>query len=366
MCHCVSILFQYSVLVMVFMLAWIFMVKIRYQNVHCEYNSNRSSSSINKNLSSIDSRLKLNHLTTLGTHNSYHKESLFYKYEHSDLEIQLAVGIRQLELDVHLTGDNYVVYHVPLIDDKTNCYCFSDCLARIHRWSQQNPTHSPIFLFIEFKYMFYENFLTPLYGGVQCRHFESMKEQVLQVFSIDSFILPDLIRGDQSSINLALKKQRQDELNGNYTYGNYGWPPLSLSLGKILIGFIDEEYNIVVDLISTCKSLSNFFFITQTNVNLPYASIINIPNPLKNEQLIIESQMNGQLTRALVGYGDDQLFERYKQAWKYGIHIISTDSVQCNDTELCQNVQHDFPNSSPIVCNTVLAPSFCNITISSL
>jgi hypothetical protein len=214
--------------------------------------------------------------------------------------------------------------------------------------------------------MFYEDLLTALYGGVHCQHFESMKKQVLEVFPLDSFILPELIQGDQSSINVALKKQRQDELNGNYTYENYGWPPLSQSLGKVLVIFIDEEQNMVVDLISTCKPLSNFFFIGQTNVDLPYASIINIPNPLKNEQLIIESQMNGQLTRVLVGYGDRQLFERYKQARKYGINIISTDSVQCDDTELCQNVRNDFSSSSPILCNTPLAPSFCNTTISFL
>ncbi|CAF3611839.1 unnamed protein product [Rotaria sp. Silwood1] len=262
--------------------------------------------------------------------------------------------------------NDYVVYHMQLIDDKTNCYCFSDCLVRIHRWSQQNPKHYPIFLFIEIKQRFREDFLTALYGDVRCQHFESMKEQILRVFPIDSFILPELIRGQQISINLALKKQRQDELSGNYSYGNYGWPPLSLSLGKILVSFIDDEHNIVVDLISKCEPLSNFFFIAQTNINLPYASIINIRNPLVNEQLIIESHINGQISRVLLGYGDQQLFERYKQARKYGIHIISTDFVQCDDTELCQNVKNDFPNTSPILCNTVLAPSFCNTTVLSL
>ncbi|CAF2613617.1 unnamed protein product [Rotaria sp. Silwood2] len=262
--------------------------------------------------------------------------------------------------------NDYVVYHMQLIDDKTNCYCFSDCLVRIHRWSQQNPKHYPIFLFIEIKQRFREDFLTALYGGVRCQHFESMKEQILRVFPIDSFILPELIRGQQISINLALKKQRQDELSGNYSYGNYGWPPLSTSLGKILVSFIDDEHNIVVDLISTCEPLSNFFFIAQTNINLPYASIINIRNPLVNEQLIIQSHINGQISRVLLGYGDQQLFERYKQARKYGIHIISTDFVQCDDVELCQSVKNDFQSSSPILCNTVLVPSFCNTTVLSL
>jgi len=168
----VEMFLQYIIWISLLIFSWILLIKILYHNDHCYYVGNSSSSYMNKNRLSnvwmIDSHLKLNHLTILGTHNSYHKESLFNKYQHSDLEVQLAKGIRQIELDVHIMGNNYVVYHLQLFDEKTNCYCFSDCLVRILRWSQLNPRHYPIFLFIEIKQKFDEDLLTALNGCVKC------------------------------------------------------------------------------------------------------------------------------------------------------------------------------------------------------
>lgn len=107
----------------------------------------------------IDPRLKLHHFMIAGTHNSYHKKSLFYSYQHKELESQLDAGVRQLELDIHLMENYDVTYHLQLIDDKTNCYCLSECLRRILQWSEMNLEHHPIFLFLEIKQKFYEDFL---------------------------------------------------------------------------------------------------------------------------------------------------------------------------------------------------------------
>jgi predicted transcriptional regulator len=211
--------------------------------------------------------------------------------------------------------------------------------------------------------MFYEDFFTSLSGGINCQHFQMLEEQILKIFSIDLLILPKQIQGNQRSINLALKKQREKELNGDFTYENYGWPPLYLSRGKLIPIFIDDIHNIVEKLISNCQPLSNFFFIAQTNFNLDYASIISISNPLKNKHLITENTNNGQLTRILLSYNGKQLIENYNQARKYGVHIISTDSVQCNNTKLCQSIFNDFKRTSPILCNTIIAPRFCNTTM---
>ncbi|CAF2826261.1 unnamed protein product [Rotaria sp. Silwood2] len=253
-----------------------------------------------------------------------------------------------------------VIYHLQLIDDKTNCYCLSECLQRIRRWSDTNPQHYPILLFLEIKQKFYEDLFTPLTGGVQCRHLQAIKSQLLEVFSIDSFIRPEQIRGNHSSIRSALKQQRQNELNGNYTYDNYGWPPLSQSLAKILPVFLDNAYGSAADLFNTCEPLKNFLFIAQESLDRPYASIICTSNPFTEEQKLIESAASGLLTRILLGYGDQKLFEKYTESQKYGINIISTGSVQCDDTPLCQSIAENFPASAPIKCNKIRAPDFCN------
>jgi hypothetical protein len=261
--------------------------------------------------------------------------------------------------------NNDVVYHLQLLDDRTNCYCLSNCLDRILRWSEENPSHYPIFLFFEIKQMFYEDFFTGI-SGVHCQHLQKMKEQILEVFTIDSFILPEQVRGNQNSISSALKKQRENELRGDYTYENYGWPPVYLSLGKIMPVFLDDAHNITKKLYSTCETLANFFFIAQSDSNVPYASIISIQNPSKNAYALTLNTNNGQITRVLLGYGGKRLMDNYILARKYGVHIISTDSVQCDNTELCRNVMNDFKRTTSILCNTVIAPHLCNTTVISV
>ncbi|CAF0988782.1 unnamed protein product [Adineta steineri] len=361
-------LYNFFVFIILLFIIWLCLIKILYRNSQCAYIRHNNNSFVKQNNQSynsfqIDTRLKLHHFTILGTHNSYHKESYFYKYEHSNLDEQLSYGIRQIELDIHLMSKYDVVYHLQIFDDKTNCYCLRHCLEKIFYWSQRNSYHYPIYLFIEIKQMFYEDLFTALNGGIRCKHFQMIKEQILEIFSIDSLILPKHIQGNQSSIRLALNKQRQNELNNNFLYENYGWPPLYISLGKLMPIFIDDVHNIAEKLIHTCEPLSNFFFIAQTNINVDYASIIRISNLLKNQHLIIDNKNSGQITRILLGYNGKQLMENYNQAKKYGINIISTDSVQCNNTELCRSLMIDFQGTSSVLCNTILAPNFCNTSM---
>ena len=72
---------------------------------------------------------------------------------------------------------------------------------------------------------------------------QSLKEQILQVFSSDSFILPGQIRGNQTTISSALKKQRENEASitidketiarsGYDTVGEVGAHELSSEVGR--------------------------------------------------------------------------------------------------------------------------------------
>ncbi|CAF4793024.1 unnamed protein product, partial [Rotaria socialis] len=144
---------------------------------------------------------------------------------------------------------------------------------------------------------------TPLTGGMQCRHIQNIKRQLLEVFSNESLILSEQVRGSHSSLRLALKQQRDNELNGSYTYDEYGWPPLISSLGKILPVILDEAYNRAVELFNNCEPLMNFFFIAQAALNRPYSSIVCVSNPLTQQQQLIENANNGLITRILLGYG---------------------------------------------------------------
>ena len=108
--------------------------------------------------------IKINHLQFVGSHNSYKQampdgfvkqlmkvnpsllESL--EYEHVPLGDQLDLGIRKLELDVFYLADEqrFQVGHVQQIDMNSSCTSLRICLNQIIAWSQNNPTHTPIWI----------------------------------------------------------------------------------------------------------------------------------------------------------------------------------------------------------------------------
>lgn len=345
--------------------AWVSTIKIIYRDDQCRFTTDNASlyyrnNSIITATKIIDPRLKLSHFTISGTHNSYHKQGWFYPYEHSSLESQLDAGVRQVELDIHIMANGNAIYHLQIVDDNTNCYCLNDCLRRIRRWSDRNPNHTPIFVFFEIKEKFYEDFFIAANGGVKCHHIEDIKKQILAVFPTDSLILADQIQGNYSSISLALKRQKENELNGNFTYDNYGWPPMSLSLGKIVPVLLDDAYNRAPELFGTCEAIQKFLLVAQSSLDPPYASIICISTPFNQRQTLIAGLAKGLITRLLLGYGDSRLIDKYTEARKYGIHIVSTDSAQCDGTPLCRSIAADFPKSASVLCNTLTAPNFCS------
>ena len=44
---------------------------------------------------------------------------------------------------------NFRVYHVSFFDQRTSCACLGDCLSQLDSWSQVNPTHDPLVVYLE-------------------------------------------------------------------------------------------------------------------------------------------------------------------------------------------------------------------------
>jgi hypothetical protein len=143
----------------------------------------------------MDENLRLNDLTSVGTHNSYKlaipevelallrkrspKGAIALDYAHRPLVEQLNDGARQLELDVYydpdggrfadpavprLTGvpidaaireelrrPGFKVMHIPDFDFRSNCITFIACLRTIKDWSGAHPDHVPLLILINAK-----------------------------------------------------------------------------------------------------------------------------------------------------------------------------------------------------------------------
>ncbi|CAF1316852.1 unnamed protein product [Didymodactylos carnosus] len=322
--------------IFLFVFVWFLAIEIRYSNRQCHpYNQSFDLPLVN--LWNVSTKLRLNHYQVHGSHNSYT----------SSLTHQLTHGIRQFELDIHLTlssNDQFAVYHLQLVDDKTVCYCLRECLTQIFKWIRENSTHFTIYLFIEIKSMIYEDLRVGVIG-VKCKHLELVKQYFLDIFT--NLILPDQIQGNYSTVTEALKQQKLDEMRNDYDYHGYGWLPLELSIGKIIPVFLDDAHNRAdnIPCLTSSPDLEHrFFFIAQSHLDRSYSAIVSIGNPLsiENERQVNESLSEGKLVRILA-YNKEQ----YKRVVNLGVHIISIDYNE-ND------------NYAPsFICNKRTAPPFC-------
>lgn len=86
---------------------------------------------------------RLDEVRTLATHNSYARDEplfdqLFYH------------RARGLELDLHTAGDHvFDVYHIAVVDSKTSCKSFRDCLRVIRAFHDAVPEHEIITAFLD-------------------------------------------------------------------------------------------------------------------------------------------------------------------------------------------------------------------------
>src|SRR5580698_11198939 len=145
-------------------------------------------------------QILLNQIQVIGSHNSYHaglapsetawltklnpKAADGLDYRHPSLDVQLSMGVRQVEIDIYadVKGGRYAhpanlkmiadmglpadppfdpnglflkpgfkVMHAQDIDYRSNCQPFTGCLAVILNWSNAHPGHVPLFILIETK-----------------------------------------------------------------------------------------------------------------------------------------------------------------------------------------------------------------------
>ncbi len=172
----------------------------------------------------IPGDLRLNQIQIKGTHNSYHQQPAIawhasHKYTHLPLTEQLEKrGIRAFELDVHRpgSGSDLLVYHIAAIDSKTTCSKFKDCLRELKTWSDLNPGHVTIFVWIEIK---------DATGGPKFADFNRVDEEIREILG-DRLITPDDLQRGHETLQAAIQ--------------NDGWPTVAESRGKFIF-LLDQD-----------------------------------------------------------------------------------------------------------------------------
>lgn len=182
-----------------------------------------------ENPHALDHVLRLNHIQTKGTHNSYHQEpdspiDDSHRYSHPTLTEQVRdYGVRQLELDLHLTEDGeWEVFHLPGVDAETSCLRFEDCLQELKDWSDANGWHLPVVIWIEPK-----DEIDAIAEGYEPIGDDLLRVDaaITEVWPTDRLFTPDDLRGEHADLPTALAAD--------------GWPLLEEVRGKLIFALLD-------------------------------------------------------------------------------------------------------------------------------
>jgi hypothetical protein len=234
-------------------------------------------------------QLRLDQIQQIGSHNSYRPypspeaqtriltlapeywEGL--AYGHPPIETQLALGIRQIELDVvpDPTGGLYAapyhmalpalrevmtkpgakVLHFPQFDIESHCLSFRACLDRLRTWSQGHPGHDAITVLVNASDIEPIPGFWPNAARFDAATLDALDTDIRETMGRERLIVPDDVRGSHVTLRdavLAHAWPRVAETRGRFLFvldGNdrheqlyrEGHPSLQ---GRIMFGFYPE------------------------------------------------------------------------------------------------------------------------------
>lgn len=290
-----------------------------------------------------DDELRVNHLQALGTHNSYHiaPDLMFlpWNYTHLPLDQQLGTqGVRQFELDIYQNQmGTFDVYHILFADDGTTCDTLTECLSVMKSWSDQNRGHHPILVLIEPK-----GYVDPPDMVI-----EKLNSVVLETWSRQRLLTPEMIQGDQANVRDGLAV--------------HGWPTLGATRDRLILilhtGGVLRDANLQGRSIGEASVL---FSDAYGDLNAPYAAYHSMNNPIGGQSAIQAIVQANHLVRTRAdsdGEETDTLdYERANAALDSGAHFISTDFPFAPRDDVYGFV---IPLGTPSRCNPIQAPESC-------
>jgi hypothetical protein len=292
--------------------------------------------------------LRMNQLQYIGTHNSYHVREKPIKsgrasewnYTHAPLDVQLDRGVRSFELDLHWRGGEFLVFHVPIIDEGTTCRTLADALATVRKWSEGHPKHVPISFLFELKSE--GPGLDKRIKQVDAAGLDQLDGVLHAGFAAGQIITPDTVRGDSKTLREAVT--------------TLGWPALEASRGKVL--FILHDDGQQRDLYAQGHpSLRGRVMFVRSDENRDDGATLVLDDPrnpdiprLAKTGYFIRTRADSSLRTESPGQPD-----RRDAAFASGAHILSTD-YPSGRPDATTGYVVEFENQAPARVNPVNGP----------
>jgi hypothetical protein len=289
----------------------------------------------------LDDLLRLTDVQVKGTHNSYHVEPEFlfhpsHAYTHPPLDVQLAdYGVRAFELDVHRHNTSLLVYHIFTADQVSTCESLGDCLSTIKGWSDQNPGHLPIMIWIELK---------DDAGGDAFVDLAPLDQAILAVFPPEQVLTPDLVRGEHPSLRAAIEAD--------------GWPTLGEVRDKVMFMILNGGHPAAVDYLAGEPALlGKLMFVGTDDFTAAHAAVSKINNP--GSSRIADAHAAGILTASNTcgaSQAEAECFAELEAGLASGTHALKDDFLVPGEG---MTYFLDLPDGNPARCNAATAPPEC-------
>ncbi len=295
----------------------------------------------------LDDVLRLNHVQARGTHNSYHIQSenpvdASHYYTHAPLDVQLEEqGVRQFEIDLHYReGEGFEVFHLPGVDEVTTCLAFTDCLGTIKGWSDANPYHMPIMIWLEPKDEL--DAMVPGMGLID-GHYGDLDDEIWSVFPDWQVLTPDAVRGEHETLPEALSAD--------------GWPTLGELRGRVVFSLLDSSNHRDNYKAGAENLAGKAIFVDADDVTDPFAAMFKMNNAQTDFDRVQERVAAGFLiTSNADGADNDDATNTSKRddSLASGTHFLSSDSPADDG-----GYYLEVPGGSPARCNPVFADASC-------
>lgn len=296
----------------------------------------------------LDDVLTFDQLQAKGSHNSYHlePESPFdssHRYSHPPLDAQLALGVRQFELDLHLTaGGVFEVFHLPGgVDSETTCLRFTACLETLKLWSDEHREHVPLLVWLEPKDEDFD-WADSRYQMI-AGHYEALEAEILSVWPKERVLAPDEVRGAHPTLPEAIAAD--------------GWPVLGALRGRIAFSLLDGENHRRNYLQPAPNLEGRLLFVASSTASDPFAAFFKI-NDARSERARIGSLVDRGFiitTNAdSPGETDASNQERLDASLSSGAQFFSSDFIGEGTS-----YRAEVPGGAPARCNPRSAPPEC-------
>lgn len=291
-----------------------------------------------------DDTLPLTAIQALGTHNSTHIEPELpldpsHRYTQPPLPEQLdRFGVRQLELDLHYRdGAGFQVFHLPIIDEETTCLALTTCLQEIRAWSDANPCHAPILVWMEPKDEdadFLSDDLLPLIDRQ-----DELEATLLSVWPRERIFTPDDLRGDDATLPEAIAAR--------------GWPALGEVRGRVMFAMLDDGEQRARYLERSAALEGRLLFVDADTPDDPFAAMFKMDDAVGDGELVRERVAAGFLVTSNADAADeDDGGARFDATLAAGSHYLSSD-------RLLSDPPAAIPGGEPARCNPISAPAGC-------